>query len=427
MSRWPHLLQGLAFECRRLRRDGSSLLVAKIMARALSVALWPLLLPATLVLHIMGYRRVNVFTDRIGHLCLELDCLLKDQALGNLRPKRWFVLARRGRVANEPLLEYWATHIRIYRNRAACFLLESMSRYVLMKQDISGYVLSFNTMPDAYRVYASWGQRAPLLRLSGIDEQWARTELRALGLPPDAWFACVHCREGGYSAADEELHSHRNSDISAASLAMEAIVEEGGWVVRIGDPTMKPVAPHPRIIDYAHHPIKSPRLDIVLCAKSKFVLGNTSGIALVATIFGIPCATANTIPTWSMWFGPSDLSIPKLLWSNRLGRYLSFEESFADPVGRYHYSVMYRDAGIRPDENSPEDLRDLAVEMMARLANRFDSSAEDDARWQRLRDALARQRPGPLPPARMGALFLRRHEALLHTPPPDAGKQAMPR
>lgn len=367
MLNWPHFTQGVAFEWRRIRKQGFSRLVFKVTKLIVSMVLWFILLPLTIALHLAGFRRVKVFTERIGHLALEPDCLLKEQALGLIPKRRWFILAPPGRVANERLLRYWEQFFHVFRGRAICFILSSMSRWGLMRYDISRYILATNNVHAAYRIYEQWGDRPPILSLTQDDEKWGAQALRQMGLPDGAWFVCVHAREPGFSPVDEELHAHRNSSITATIPAIEEITRRGGWVIRIGDPTMKRLPPLPKVIDYAHHPAKCDRLDVILCAKARFILGNTSGVALVGTVFGVPCAIANAIPISTRWFTTKDLTIPKPLWSERLGRYLGYDEVMAMPVADYRYATLYKEAGIRVDENSAEEIRYLVIRMLDRL------------------------------------------------------------
>ena len=416
MSRWPHLAQGLAFEWRRLRRGGMARLLLKAGLRAVSVALWVTLLPVTAVLHAAGFRRVTVFTDRIGHLAMEPDCLLKDERLGHLPRRRWFMSAAPGRVSNAHLLSYWEAHIPVVRSPAARFLLESMSRWWLMREDVSRYLLVQSDAQAAYRVHAQWAGRSPLLALRAEDEAWGSSQLAALGIPRGAWYVCVHVREGGFSPVDEELHAHRNGDIESATRAMREVVRRGGWVVRLGDASMKPLPPMTQVVDYAHSPLKSGRLDVVLCAKARFMLGNTSGIALLATVFGVPCAAANMIPTPTLWFGPDDLSIPKLLWSGSRGRYLRLREIMESEISEYRYAQCYDAAGIRPDENSAEDLEALVREMLDRLEGRFLDTPADLGRQRAVRSLFRRNHYATESCARMGALFLRAHARELGLP-----------
>ena len=409
MPNWPHLAHGIRFEWRRLRRYGFTRLASKALLRGTSLGLWILLLPLTLLLHVAGYRRLMVFTDRIGHLALEPDCLLKDVQLGHVAPRRWFILAIPGRVANAHMLAYWASHVPVVHGRFACFVLESMSRWGLLRHDLSAYILSVHHAQAAYRVHSEWRGRAPLLTLTDEDRQWRDEQLRRLGLPEGAWFVCVHVREPGFSLVDEELHAHRNGDIAAAIPAMRAITARGGWVIRIGDPSMQPLPPIEHVVDYAHHAAKSDRLDVVLCASARFILGNTSGIALVGTVFGVPCAVANMIPIPTLWFGDRDISIPKLLWSEPLGRYLRLDEIMAGDIAGYRYAALYRDAGIRAVENSADDLEALTREMFDRLDGAHVETPADAARARRARALFRPHHYAFDSCAGFGSAFLRQH------------------
>jgi putative glycosyltransferase (TIGR04372 family) len=410
---WPHFSEGVAYEWRRIRKQGLYKLPLKAFKRIVSIVLWLILLPLTIILHLAGYRRVTVFTHRIGHLAIEPDCLLKEEALGLIPKHRWLILAPPDRVANKHLLGYWKPRIRVHENRLACFILASMSRWVFMRHDISHYILAVNKSQAAYRIYAQWGERPPMLSLTAEDEKWGTQALRRLGLPEGSWFVCVHVREPGFSPIDEELQSHRNASIENVIPAIQEITRCGGWVVRIGDPTMKPLPPLAQFIDYAHHALKSERLDIILCAKAKFILGSTSGIVLVGSVFGVPCAIANMIPMPTLWFNAGDISIPKLLWSERLNRHLRFDEVMASPVAEYRYSSLYWDVEIRVEENSEEDIRNLTIEMLDRLDNRFAELDGDEELFYHFLSLLHEGQYSFGSCARIATLFLRRHSELL--------------
>ncbi|MDB5813316.1 MAG: hypothetical protein JWN23_433 [Rhodocyclales bacterium] len=409
---WSELAQRINFEYRRIGRYSLATLLIKVTKHALSAALWLFLMPFSVVLHCAGFRRVTVFCDRIGHLALEPDCLLKAQRLGLLPQRRYFVLAPPSRVANPHLLNYWRPMIRAYEHPLSCFVLGSMSRWILMRHDISEYLLA-PAAQTAYSIQSAWGNRPPLLSLSAEDIAWSEAALRRIGLPLGSWFICLHVREGGFSPVDEALHAHRNGSISATLPAISEITRRGGWVVRIGDPTMQPMIDIPGLIDYAHHVDKSPRLDVVLCARARFILGNTSGVALVGSVFGVPCAIANAIPISTLWFREHDISIPKLLYSNAVGRYLRLDEILNSAIANYRYSALYQAAGLRVEENSAEDIRELVVEMLERLTGSFNESAEDRELSRRLLKLFDRQHYGFGSSARTGTLFLRRHADLL--------------
>lgn len=367
----------LRFELNRIRKLPIPTLATRAALKVVGLALGALLVPVAAVFHLAGYRHVTVFTDRIGHLALEPDCLLKEQALGKIPCRKWIMLAPPNRVANEHLLKYWESNFVLLRSNVFCFLVKNMSRYGLMHHDIGHYVRKIGKTQDAYRIYAEWGDRPPLLKINAEDEQWGALMLRKLGLPDQAWFVCVHTREGGYSPIDETLQSYRNSSIENTIPAMQEIIRRGGWVIRIGDPTMRQLPEMDKVIDYAHHPLKSDRLDIVLCAKTRFLLGNTSGIALVSSAFGVPCAQTNMIPLGVLWFNAFDISIPKLIRNQSSNRVLTIKDVLSSEIATFQFSSQYKACGLVVEENSAEDIRCLTVEMLDQLEGKLMESGSD--------------------------------------------------
>jgi putative glycosyltransferase (TIGR04372 family) len=409
---WKNRSRQTRFEATRLIRLGTLHIVTRLVMKVFGAMLCILLAPVSLILHMCGFRVVNVFTDRIGHLAIEPDCLLKDQRLGAVTQQRWILLAPRHRTANEHLLNYWQIGFHIVRQPALCYLLRSMTFLGVFGHDIGHYMRNIGRTQAVYRVYRDWADRTPLLSLSHEDEAWAEDALRRLGIPADAWFVCIHVREAGFSLIDEELHSHRNADIDNTSSAAIEIIRMGGWVVRLGDPTMKPMQPLPQSIDYAHHPMKSARLDVILCARARFILGNTSGICLVGTVFGVPSALANMIPVSAMGLSKLDLSIPKMHWSEARGRYLSLDEIKSAGLDSAQYSDQYLSAEVKPVENSAIDILELTQEMIQSLEKKSASNSTDQLQ-KRFIDRLSKDSYSYCTASLPGARFLQRHSATL--------------
>lgn len=398
-----------------LRQRGYWWLFTRLIKRAAICAGWLLLLPITLVLHAIGLRRITVITDRIGHLAAEMDCFLKERALGRLPKRHWFVLAPPRRTANRHLIEYWRSHVTIVESPLLCSVLGVMSWWWLMKLGVSHYVLDLNRSAAYYAVNAEWGDRKPVLELSQADGARGWQMLESMGIPSGSWFVCLHAREGGYSPADEFTHAHRNSDVLKLIPAIELITSLGGWCIRMGDPSAKPLPPMDRVVDYAHHPARCDWMDIFLCASCRFFVGNSSGLYIVGTVFGIPCALANLIPVPTLGYFARDISIPKLLRhrGEGEGHYLPFKEIFSSPLADYRLAKLYRDAGIEAEENSAEDICDLVAEMLDRLQGKFVETDEDRELQQRYMSLF---RPGHYAYAaasRVGAAFLRKYQYLL--------------
>ncbi len=397
----------------RARQEGLGPTAADIGGRILLLVSGLLLSPAALLLHAAGFRRLTFITSRIGHLAAEPDSFLKACALGELPPRRWFFTAPPGGVANEHLLSYWSPRIPAVRDTFACKAIAALSSLGLMRYGTGRYVLWLDRSQDVYRLNARWAGRPPLLSLTPEDKNWGEEMLAALGVPPGAWIACVHAREAGFFPADQATHAHRNASPEMLLPAVREIVKRGGWCVRMGDPTMRVLAPEPGMIDYAHHPLRSARLDVVLCARARFFVGNSSGIALVGSVFGRPSMLANMVPVSALSVLPQDLSIPKLYWSKREARLLRFNEIFGTPAASYRFAGQYERAGIELRENTADEIREAVIELLDQLEGH--ASQGDDGRSLQARFS-ALLRPGDYgygAASCVAASFLRRHRELL--------------
>lgn len=398
---------------KHFRDKGLVWAITGVVKRVITEILWFVLLPATALGHVMGFRCLNVRVEHIGHLAVEPDTLLKETMLGKLFPKRWILLAPTELVSNEHLLSYWRPWFITATSPTACWLLSIMSKHWLMRQDVSRYVGKYFGTQDVYAVNAQWGERPPVLSLTEEDIEWGNRNLLELGVPAGNWFVAVHVREGGFLPHNEIIQHHRNAHVENAFLAMQEIVKRGGMCIRMGDPSMTPLPKMPGVIDYAVHPLKSARMDVLLCAQARFFLGCTSGLAFLAATFGVPVAHANMIPVETLGIRHCDLSIPKLLWDARLERYLSFPEVFELGHSGYFFSQQYADAEIRVDENSADDILGLVMEMLDRLDGRHVETDEGSALHA---DYIKLFRPGHYSwgaTSRICTAFLVRHYELL--------------
>ena len=399
----------------RARQWGLAQTAIKAASYLASPAVGLLLSPVAMVLHIAGFRRLTFITGRIGHLAAEPDSFLKARALGELPTRRWFFVAMPRKTANEHLLSYWTPRIPVVRNPLVGSTIIGMTSVGLMRYDVGRYIQWFDYTQEIYRLNAQWASRPPLLALRPEDITWGREMLGSLGLPPDAWFVCVHAREPGFSPQDDVMSRYRNSDPEALIPALKEIVKRGGWCVRMGDSTTRPLPPLPGVIDYAHHPLRSARLDVVLCAKARFFLGNSSGLALVSSVFGRPSLLVNMVPMSGFGILAADRMIPKLYWDTRKKRLLRFEEILGTPAASYRFATQYERTGIELRQNSPDEVLDATVEMLDTLAGRYVPSAEDEWRQRSFMSLLRPNDFGYGTASRVGAAFLRKYRHLLPT------------
>ncbi|HBJ82276.1 MAG TPA: hypothetical protein DDZ88_00040 [Verrucomicrobiales bacterium] len=355
--------------------------------------------------------------ERIGHFAGEPDLWLKKRALEGMTHVPCMLVASPDKVANSHLLTYW-------EDVFACTISEALWKRVsktfpaFKKLHFKCYDVmhAIDATAGLYDIYARWGERPPVLQLREEDKTHGREMLRQWGMAEGDWFVCVHNRERGYSPTDDHYHEYRNSPLETIIPAIRAIVAAGGWVVRMGDPSMTRLPEMERVIDYAHSPHRSARLDIILCATAKFFLGNTSGLFGVSTIFGVPVASANFAPISALQFTCRDLSMPKLLYSERENRLLTFPEAFASPAANFRFTEQYQEQQLRILDNTAEDIVGLVREMLDRVLGGCDYSAEDEALQSAFRALFQPGHYAYGSAARTSREFLRKHLALFTAP-----------
>jgi putative glycosyltransferase (TIGR04372 family) len=349
--------------------------------------------------------------SHIGHMSMDFDCYFKDQILSN-RVIRTVLVGSTHAPANKALFALWSARMYAMKNGPLRrFLTRSVKAFPQVSEPITHYGLVMRGSSRAHLVQSRWGNREPLLSLDAALIARGKERLRRLGLPEGAWFVCVHAREPGYAPAHEWASTYRNSDILTYVDAMRLIVARGGWCIRVGDATMKPLPAIQGVIDYAISPFKEDWLDLFLCARCRFFLGSTSGLFGVAAIFGRPSALANVAPLSSVYsIFPNVISIPKLI-TDTDGNVLSFPEAFKDESSEFRYTAEFAARGLKHIDNTPEEILDLVAEMLDQTCDIKDvPDSELQARFRSL------VRPNHYcwhSTAQVSDRFLQRHSELL--------------
>ena len=240
----------------------------RIVGGLLTALYW---LPAAFI------RRTNIrfidphpwIIEAVGHLATDFDSYLKDRILAECDVKP-VVLCASYVPANEALLSHWSKHFIIVRNAFLAAVFRPFMRFPDLAESLEVYCSVMRGPSRTFDVQRRWGAREPLLQLNEAETAKGEEALRRMGIPEGAWFVCVHAREGGYDAGHEWVHSYRNANIAAYTDAMEAIVARGGWCIRMGDKSMRPLPAMSNVIDYAVSLFKSAEMDLFLCAPMPF-------------------------------------------------------------------------------------------------------------------------------------------------------------
>lgn len=248
--------------------------------------------------------------------------------------------------------------------RWLCHLLEPIERALFY----AGPTAHFTQHPsDYHRLTATHDLRVGDA-VTAEERARARDLMAGLGLPRDAKFVCVHAREAGFKAHRQPSghNTYRDIDIETYLPAIDFLRAEGFWIVRMGEPTVKPLPLRERVIDYARSALKSDFLDVVLFAECELLLGCNSGLSHVAHMFRRPALWTNSIPVeMAPWDGDT-LWIPKLIYSRPEGRYLTLPEIIARDIGRFHSTQDYEKGELDVHASAPEEILAATRELLAR-------------------------------------------------------------
>jgi len=210
--------------------------------------------------------------------------------------------------------------------------------------------------------------------------------MRDLGIPVGADFVCIAARDNAYldtvAPYDWSFYDYRNCNISNFMLAAEALVALGVVVVRLGTYVEASFGfDNPHVIDYANSDQRSPFMDIYLSSKCLFCVSSPTGIAHVPIIFRRPVVFVNCLPYYAV---PTDirntLVIFKKLYDSAKSRIMTFTEvmAYERSYGFRADSSNYRKDVIEIVENTPEEIRDVTLEMYDHLENNWRDIATSD-------------------------------------------------
>jgi putative glycosyltransferase (TIGR04372 family) len=321
----------------------------------------------------------NVWARHIGHTAT-LDYVIRLGILeGRDRNGTILVLPPGSKVANRFLLQQVSAHLRVVESPAE--LPFDVSAVQALHFDYLGPRLPDRTTRYfwdlAGETYVRWREqgRPPLLSLPPEvrDRGWGT--LHAAGVPQGAWFVALHVREGTWDGRNAGMHGVLNADIASYTPAIAEITRRGGWVIRMGDPGMRPLAPLPNVIDYCHSNMRADWMDIFIATQCRFLLGTSSGPAVIPGVYGVPMLLTNWWPPAQRPWHASDIFIPKMIRRQADGRYLVLDETLTEPFS-YCHSRRYlaEHERVEVEDSDPGIIKAAVEEMLARLDGNDDNT-----------------------------------------------------
>ena len=237
--------------------------------------------------------------------------------------------------------------------------------------------------------------------LADEDEAAAAAVAADLGLDREK-LVVLHVREGSTKATagieDRSKDTVRNADIGTFIPAIDEIVARGYTVVRIGDPSMRPLE-RAGVIDLATHQRRTQALELWCLARCAFFIASDSGPYLLSWLFEVPCLSVNITNTLGVFpLRPADRYLVKRLRDVATGQLVPLvtmlREDFIYGIRRR----IFKTGEVEYVDNTPE-------EILAGVREMFDAvggSAPPESEAQRRYAGLVRKaRQGALSQAKM--------------------------
>lgn len=319
--------------------------------------------------------------DRIGHFAANTELYLceRDFIKNNDQTLDLFYFPRK--VCNQQLANMWKRKTHVFPwfwLRPICLIIRS-----------------FDCLA-AYRVIEGRGgdrdidnlldQIPPHLEFTAEEEKRGKAGLRAMGIPNGAAFVCLTVRDSAYLAqhytgSDASYHNYRDSDIQNYILAADVLADRGYFVIRMGAKANEPMkSTHPNIIDYASNGMRSDFMDIYLCAKCVFCISTGTGLDAIPEMLRRPIVYVNIVPlAYIHTFRADFLCITKRHVLKGSQQILTLKEIFTQNVGFCIASSDYQSKGVDLIENTPEEIRDVVIEMVERLEGVWQPDEADES------------------------------------------------
>jgi len=380
-----------------------------LIAAVVIVIIVRLLRPIVLIR--FGYLRSN----RLGHFTANTEVYLCERDAGLCGPKAIDFFYYSPFICNQQLKKMWDRILHVY---PFVRTLDRVNRFLPAGRI---HICPFREHPDR-DIHGLFDNTKPHLSFTADEERKGQEGLRDLGIPDGAPFVCFHSRSPAYlkkinsitGNRHRDYHSYRDTSVSNLVAAAEELTGRGYYTIRMGAVVEEVIeSSNLKIIDYATNG-RTEFLDIYLGGKCHFYFGDPDGFCGIPMIFRQPMAIANQapveqLPTWASNY----LVIFKKLWLKEKKRFLTLREIMESPVRRFNRTEQYEQAGIELIENSPEEIKALAVEMDERLKGTWQSTEEDEQLQQRFWSFF---KPGELNGvylSRIGAEFLRQNRQML--------------
>jgi len=225
------------------------------------------------------------------------------------------------------------------------------------------------------RDHDNFFEKIQVLDFTKEEKIYGKKILNKFGLKDGDKFVCLAVRDRAYQLKkipprfrDWSIHDYRHINIDKFILTAEELTKRGYYVFRMGVVVEKPLrSKNPKIIDYANSNLRSDFMDIYLGANCSFCITTGFGFEELPNIFRKPLvylgAPLGDLITHSEKF----FIMTRHHILKKENRKLSLSEIFTHGAAFIYSTQGFEEKGIRLVENTPEEIKDIAIEMAESL------------------------------------------------------------
>ena len=243
--------------------------------------------------------------------------------------------------------------------------------------------------------------------------------LKEIGCHGNSGYICFHARDPMFlknvnDNVNFDYHNYRDSDINNYLLATQEMATRGIYSIRMGAIVEKEISSASNlVVDYASSKYRTDFNDVYISGNCKFFLCSDTGISIVPEVFRLPVVHVNftNITNISIWTINS-LFIFKFFYLRNENRFMKFSEILDLEFGGIETNEIFSKLNIELIENTPEEIRQVTIEMDERLNGTWETKEEDIELQERFWLLFG---PNKIksPNLRIGAEFLRKNKDLL--------------
>lgn len=354
---------------------------AEVVRKLQRVPLYALALINLLIIRIIRpvflIRFSPLHSQRLGHLCANTEQYLCERHAGlNLPEKNKFyldVFYMENPVCNQQLTKMWKSVLCIW----PAWLLGPIDYINRLIPGGAIHVMKDNIQEDR-DVLGLLSKYSPSLNFTSEEIEKGELELQKMGIPSGAKIVCLNVRDSSYLYSRMKgawsSHDYRDCDVQSYVLAAEELAERGYYVLRMGASVLHPIkSSHSKVIDYATKGMRSDFMDIYLGHRCTFCISSGSGWDSVpVSLFRKPTVYTNFLPVgYFPSYSDKNIFITRHHVLIGESRELSLREIFSKDLGLCLDALEYSSKNIKLVENSPEEIRDVVLEMQERLDGKW--------------------------------------------------------